>query len=212
MKHIAAVTAAAALAACATQTPEPVIVGAPDQSPPETPAVYQGEDATSGTYWTAIEKPWPEQPLLVMINPAVSQTDAYALSFSCNSDTGAISGALQGQDVARAGEAAVFSLKLTRKSEVAAAVDLLGDTMASSDLAGVFESDGVNAEFDFPIDWLDLNGVGASQRAAFVSDTGETVLALTTEDVAPEEPALKVASLSGFNEAATQFYYFCNPK
>ena len=169
---------------------------APVASNLSTPA---GIDASAETQWYSVEKLWPEHPYMGVVNSSMPDDDSYGLSFVCNTDTGKLTGILEFQPAALAGQSGVFGL--TTSDGVV------------KDLDGAYRlgEDG-GSEFVFPIDWLTIKAMTEAGRTDIVSPTGSSEIAIATADYTMRGDTRILVSAEGFEEHQAQLYYYCNPK
>lgn len=155
-------------------------------------------DMSGSTAWFAMEKLWPESPYMALENTQTATKDTYSLSFSCNVDNAAITGRLASQ-LGADSDAATYTLTTAD-----------GKSLPLEGVYALNEKTG-ETDFIFGLDWLKIQLLGETDRTDILNTDGESEIALIT-DMADKTDTRLLASLTGFEDARTQFYYYCNPK
>ncbi len=158
------------------------------------------KDISGSTVWKAFDHAWPTAPEMKLINAATGQADAYALSFTCNIDTGAVAGRLQFQPLTNEGQAATYRLKTSEGADLA--------------LRGVYELNEAESgtDFVFQSDWEAMRAVSVADRTDFVDPLGVSQLALVSKGYPDNKNTRILASVEGYESEQQKYYYFCNPK
>ena len=191
------------VAACAS-SPEstetvltaPVAEQVPDIAEPVEPAAL---DLTEQTRWFAVEKLWPEFPYMTVLNSASTDSDTFALTFSCNTDDGALIGDLANQPLEMAGLKSTFSLN----ADDGSTTSLEGDYSPTEDGDVVFR---------FPVDWSVMETIEQSDRVDFIDAEGNSHLALLSANGDKSMFAKTLIAMKNFSATQSELNAYCNPK
>lgn len=209
MKFGLPILAASFLAtACASSpptTPAPSLTSVKESEAPKKLAAKKStsiakEDISQTSKWTAVEVLWPETPYMALSNTLRADKEVYGLSFNCNTDTGALSGALQNQPKENSGKAASFSLR-TSDGE---AMTLLGMYAKNTSTN--------STDFVFTTDWRAMKAISKAERVDFIDPNGVSQIALVKKQAPHRGDTMLLASSDNFEDTQVELYYYCNPK
>jgi hypothetical protein len=190
------------LTAAACQTTDNLPAEPDTQSVVLSESVSETKDLTEASKWVSTEKLWPEEPTLVHYNsqPDGNTASSQTLSFSCNTDTGAITGRLQNQPKNALSDATSYSIR-TSNGEAIAVLGTLS-----------LNSENELYDFTFKTDWRTIKSIANSERTDFITQDGQSQLAILDVAASLRDDTKTSIGRANFDDAQVQLYYFCNPK
>lgn len=201
LKHLFALAALGALAACASsneasKTPSSPVLSGNAPSSGATVASSTVMNAASNTHWMAEERLLPQQPILAMVQNAGGVDAPVGFWMTCNPDNGAIKAHLARQDASRVGQTAVYTMRMGAQA---------------MPLPGKFETGAGGSNFTFDWDSMGLRSVAQLDMVSFASDKGEVEWAFVRDPSAAVN-AKYIGSLKDMARASQDFLNYCNPK
>jgi hypothetical protein len=200
LKRLAFAAATIALAAACASQPVPVAAG-PAPAPatgtvgPTTVTVLNIAATSS---WQAEERLLPQDPILALVGASGALTDLAGFSMTCNPDNGKIVARLGRQPANRAGQTAMYRLRLGAEAK---------------QVEGKFEAAPKtnDAEFVFGLSSADLRAMAGANMFSMITDGGEVQWAFVSDPGATVQ-AKYVASTKNLAAESAAYLVYCNPK
>ena len=198
MKRVLMLAATAGLAAACASSGGGAVGGTTDGAVSLAGATTTVSNMAASTSWSAEERLLPQNPILALVAEGGSIDSPAGVSFTCNPDSGALTGRLGMQANERLGEDATYAIRLGARVEK---------------VKGAFETDAATGgtEFVFSPDTQTVRQMSVLDSVTILDDKGVAQWALVS-DPGTQINAKYVGSLSGIDQATQDFLFFCNPK